>query len=82
MVADSHAVEEVSFRFSKCMSLALNLVFLPLNNSALITFVSLSKVKSFFWIQRLGFRNPELISLCIVRWIALSKLFTKDSSKR
>ena len=41
-----------------------------LNNSPpLITFVALSKVKTFFWIQRL-FRNPDLISACTVLWIS------------
>ena len=39
-----------------------NLVFLSLNNSALITFVALCKVKGVFWIQRIGFRIPDFIS--------------------
>ena len=37
---------------------------------ALITFVALSKVRTFIWIQRLRFRNPDLIGACIVFYIA------------
>ena len=52
------------------------------NNSALIIFYTLRKVKAFFWIERLGFRTPDFIRACIVFWIAKSQLFIEDASKR
>ena len=78
---ESYAVEEVSFRFSKLSTHEIS-SFCQLNNSALIIFYTSRKVKTFFYIERLGFRNPDFIRASMVFWIAKSQLFTEDASKR